>query len=471
MIKIMKQSKYIIIGCLSLMLGFSSCEMKDELLGDKETATQMGTLEVDLASVYNNGEIVIGRAGNTATDNGETEGSFSEEDTNVDNYTLIITNTDTQTEVEKGLVKDLKGEDGKLSFPLEAGKYNVKAYNYDGANVNVSTRPYFEGSTDFTIEGGKGASVPLTCKLACVEVALKLTESFTYAFKDDYSITVDNGDGANKIFNKGNIGTKYYFKTPANKNSLTVSVKATSKEGNPIDMKYNVQKPGDAEGNLANLEGGDAFLINLTEAGATDSYVQIGISVDLTFTPDGSSFEIPIENITGGDITVTPPDSGGDTGGGDTPSDENTLTVTGIPQTYNLSISDLLSGAAQMPTIEVNISTSLNGSSDGIKSLKVSISSTNTTFSDILLKEMDLDTPFDLCNLEGRQAKTELIGLLLDSSTYEQLHSGTLKSYPFAVTNLVGLLVEQSLIGTHTFNLTISDGKSTKSGALTVVVK
>ena len=55
MIKIMKQSKYIIIGCLSLMLGFSSCEMKDELLGDKETATQMGTLEVDLASVYNNG--------------------------------------------------------------------------------------------------------------------------------------------------------------------------------------------------------------------------------------------------------------------------------------------------------------------------------------------------------------------------------------------------------------------------------
>ena len=124
-----------------------------------------------------------------------------------------------------------------------------------------------------------------------------------------------------------------------------------------------------------------------------------------------------------------------------------------------------------MPTIEVNISTSLNGSSDGIKSLNVSISSTNETFTNVLLKGMDLDTPFDLCNLEGRQAKTELIGLLLDSSTYEQLHSGTLKSYPFAVTNLVGLLVEQSLIGTHTFNLTISDGKSTKSGALTVVVK
>ena len=44
----MKQSKYIIMGCLSLMLGFSSCEMKDELLGEKGQGTEMGTLEVDL---------------------------------------------------------------------------------------------------------------------------------------------------------------------------------------------------------------------------------------------------------------------------------------------------------------------------------------------------------------------------------------------------------------------------------------
>ena len=454
----MKQSKYIIIGCLSLMLGFSSCEMKDELLGDKETATQMGTLEVDLASVYNNGEIVIGRAGNTATDNGETEGSFSEEDTNVDNYTLIITNTDTQTEVEKGLVKDLKGEDGKLSFPLEAGKYNVKAYNYDGANVTTSERPYFEGSTDFTIEGGKGASVPLTCKLACIEVALKLTDSFKKAFKDDYAITVDNGDGASDVFTKDNIDTKLYFKTPANKNSLNVSVKATSKEGNPIDMKYNVQKPGDAEGNLANLEGGDAFLINLTEAGATDSYIQkIEISVDLTFTQDGSSFEIPFENITGEDITVTPPDGGGT----NPPSGENTLTVTGIPQTYNLTLT------GTVPEIAVHMETT----EEGIKSLLVSIDSDNDTFLG-LLAGMSLGEPFDLCDLEAKpDTKSNLITVgLISEDSYAKLHSGSLKSYDFIVTQLVGLLPSTGLTGTHTFNLTISDGVTEKTGALTVNV-
>jgi len=463
----MKQSKYIIIGCLSLMLGFSSCEMKDELLGDKETATQMGTLEVDLASVYNNGEIVIGRAGNTATDNGETEGSFSEEDTNVDNYTLIITNTDTQTEVEKGLVKDLKGEDGKLSFPLEAGKYNVKAYNYDGANVNVSTRPYFEGSTDFTIEGGKGASVPLTCKLACVEVALKLTESFTNAFKDDYSITVDNGDGANQIFKKDNIGTKYYFKTPANKNSLTVSVKATSVEGNPIDMGYTVQKPGDAEGNLANLEGGDAFLINLTEAGATDSYVQIGISVDLTFTPDGSSFEIPIENITGGDITVTPPsggNTGGNEGGGGSDTSEG-ITFKGLPATYSATAgSESIDG---LQDVVINVSST----STGIKSLQVSITGDIVPMLNIP-GVMEIPESFDLCNLD-ETLQTTIIDVLhlISSQDYNGLHAGTIKEFTVKLGDLLTLVPGVTSSGTQSvFTLSVDDGITTNSGSITVNV-
>lgn len=457
MIKIMKQSKYIIIGCLSLMLGFSSCEMKDELLGDKETATPMGTLEVDLASVYNNGEIVVGRANNTATDNGDVEGSFSEEDTNVDNYTLIITNTDTQTEVEKGLVKDLKGEDGKLSFPLEAGKYNVKAYNYDGANVNVSERPYFEGSTDFTIEGGKGASVPLTCKLACIEVALKLTDSFKEAFKDDYSIVVDNGDGVNYEFTNANIGTKYYFKTPANKNSLNVSVKATSVEDNPIDMKYNVQKPGDAEGNLANLEGGDAFLINLTEAGATDSHVQIGISVDLTFTSDGSSFEIPIENITGGDITVTPPSGGDEPGGGDTPAAG--ITFTGLPATYNCVSGDKTIAGLQ----DVYIKVSEN--STGIKNLNVTISGAIES----LLGVVSLPSSFDICNLDDG-VKSALVGLgLITEEDYTNLHAGTLKEFTFSLSGLL-VLVPKVTTGTSTFSLSVNDGVTTSGGDITVNV-
>ena len=455
----MKQSKYIIMGCLSLMLGFSSCEMKDELLGEKGQGTEMGTLEVDLSAVYTNGEIVVGRANNTATDNGETEGSFSEEDTNTDNYTLIITNTETQAEVGKGLVKELKDENGKLSFPLESGKYNVKAYNYDGANVNVSTRPYFEGSTDFTIEGGKGASVPLECKLACVEVAFHLTKDFTDAFKDDYSITVNNGDGANQIFNKDNINTKYYFKTPANKNSLTVSIKATSVEDNPIAMNYTVQKPGDAEGNLANLENGDAFLINLTEAGATDSYVQIGIHVDLTFTQDGSSFEIPFENITGEDITVTPPSGGGSTEGGDTPS--GGITFIGLPATYSA-----VNGSSTIDGLQ-DVVIKVSPTSTGIKSLNVSISGEISSLASGILGS----EPFDICNLTD-DLKTKLVGLgLITENDYTNLHAGTVKEFTFKLGGLLVLVPQATGAGTQSkFTLSVNDGVTTNEGTITVNV-
>lgn len=75
----------------------------------------------------------------------------------------------------------------------------------------------------------------LSCKLSCVEIQLGVTSAFTESFKDDYAITVDNGDGATQVFDKENLGKKYYFQTPEQQNHLTVSVKATSIEGNLLN--------------------------------------------------------------------------------------------------------------------------------------------------------------------------------------------------------------------------------------------
>ena len=284
-----------LIWLLGLMIGFSSCEMRDEILGKNELGENAGTLELNLTSVYNGVE--MSRAGEVV-DNGTTTGNFNEEDINVDGYTLVVTNTDTQEEVAKGLVSELKNADGKVLIPLNEGNYSVKAYNYDGANVSVSERPYFKGEQTFSVKKGISTSVGLTCKLSCIEMELGVTASFLEAFKDDYSITVDNGDNANQIFNKDNLGKKYYFQTPSQKNSLNVSVKATSTEGNFIELVATVQKPADAEGGIANLADGDSFVINLTDEGSTDSYLSIGLTVDLTFTEVGETIEIPVENIT-----------------------------------------------------------------------------------------------------------------------------------------------------------------------------
>lgn len=441
-----------LIWLLGLMLGFSSCEMRDEILGKNELGENAGTLELSLSSVYNGVEM---SRTTEIVDGGTTTGNFNEEDVNVDGYTLVVTNTDTQEEVEKALVSELKNEEGKVVIPLTEGNYSVKAYNYEGENVTVSERPYFKGEQTFSVKKGVSTNVNLSCKLSCVEIQLGVTSAFTESFKDDYAITVDNGDGATQVFDKENLGKKYYFQTPEQQNHLTVSVKATSIEGNFIELNATVQKPEDAEGGIADLADGDSFLINLTDEGSTDSYLSIGLTVDLTFTEVGETIEIPVGNIIYDGPSVPTP--GEDP---EPPTPESTLTVTGIPETYNLTTT------GTVPAIKVDMA-----SENGIKSLVVSISSDNETFPG-LLSGLDLLEPFDLCNLEDRpEAKKNLLMLnLISEDVYAQLHAGTLTSYTFEVTSLVALLPQTGLTGSHEFKLTISDGNETKEGALTVNV-
>lgn len=440
-----------LIWLLGLMIGFSSCEMRDELLGKGEVGENAGTLELDLASIYNG--VTMSRA-NEAVDNGTTTGNFDEEDINVDNYTLVVTNTETQEEVAKGKVSELKNESGKVVLPLNEGDYSVAAYNYEGENVTVSERPYFKGEQTFSVKKGVATSVDLPCKLACVEVSLSLTSSFEEAFKDDYAVIIDNGDGASQVFDKTSIGKKYYFQTPEHQSALNASIKATSVEGNFVELKATIQKPADAEGGVSELEGGDSFNIQLTEEGSTDSYISIGITVDLTFTEVGETIEIPV-----GNIIYEGPDTPGE-GGGDNEPTTGTLSVTGVPETYDLTTT------GTVPTIKVDMA-----SENGIKSLVVSIDSDNPMFP-TLLSGLDLLEPFDLCNLEERpKAKENLLMLnLISEDVYSQLHAGTLTSYTFEVTSLVSLLPQTGLTGSHKFTLTISDGNETKEGTLTVNV-
>lgn len=440
-----------LIWLLGLIISLSSCEMRDELLGKGEAGENAGTLELGLSSVYNG--VTVSRA-STTVDGGTTTGNFDEEDINVDNYILVVTNTETQEEVAKGKVSELKNESGKVVLPLSEGDYSVTAYNYEGENVTVSERPYFKGEQTFSVKKGVATSVDLPCKLACVEVSLSLTSSFEEAFKDDYAVIIDNGDGANQVFDKTSIGKKYYFQTPEHQSALNASIKATSEAGNFVELKATIQKPADAEGGESDLEGGDSFNIQLTEEGSTDSYISIGITVDLTFTEVGETIEIPV-----GNIIYEGPDTPGE-GGDDNEPTTGTLSVTGVPETYNLTTT------GTVPTIKVDMA-----SENGIKSLVVSIESDNEMFPS-LLSGMDLLEPFDLCNLEERpKAKENLLMLnLISEDVYAQLHAGTLTSYTFEVTSLVALLPQTGLTGSHKFTLTISDGNETKEGALTVNV-
>lgn len=438
-----------LIGFLALVIGLSSCEMRDEILGKGEMGENDGMLELDLSSVYNGVE--ISRA-DAVVDNGTTTGNFADEDVNTDNYTLVVTNASTKEEVAKGKVSELKNQEGKVLIPLAEGDYTVEAYNYEGENVTVSERPFFKGEQNFTVNKGISTNVNLACKLACVEIELGVTSAFTEAFKDDYAITVDNGNGASQVFDKNNLGKKYYFQTPVQQNHLTVSVKATSTENNFIELKATVQKPADAEGN-SELADGDSFMINLTEEGATDSYVSIGLTVDLTFTEVGETVEIPVENITYDGPSV--PDAGGEEG---TEEPEASITFEGLPATYTCTNGD--SEIAGLQDVHIM-------APNGIKNLNVTISGEISN----LLFMVGLPATFDICNLTDDIKSTIINTLeLITEDEYNQLHAGTCPDFTFRLGKLLVLVPSVVQSGNSVFNLSVSDGVNTKDGDITVVV-
>lgn len=420
--------------------------MRDELLGKGGAGENAGTLELDLASIYNG--VTLSRA-NETVDGGTTTGSFNEEDVNVDNYTLIVTNTETQEEAARGKVSELKNENGKVVLPLGEGSYAVTAYNYEGENVTVSERPYFKGEQTFSVKKGIATNVDLTCKLACVEVSIGLTSSFEEAFKDDYSVIVDNRDGATQIFDKSSLGKKYYFQVPERQNSLNASIKATSVEGNFIELKATIQKPSDAEGSESYLAGGDSFNIQLTEDGSTDSYISIGITVDLTFTEVGETIKIPVDNI-----IYEGPDTPGE-GGGEEP--EASITFEGLPATYTCTHgNDTIAGLQDVHILAPN----------GIKHLNVTISGEIAA----MLGMVGLPETFDICNMDDN-LKEKIIGLgLVTEEEYIQLHAGTCTDFTFKLGGLLVLIPQVVTSGSSTFNLAVSDGVNTKNGDITVIV-
>ena len=435
-----------LIWLLGLIVGLSSCEMRDELLGKGGAGENAGTLELDLASIYNG--VTLSRA-NETVDGGTTTGSFNEEDVNVDNYTLIVTNTETQEEAARGKVSELKNENGKVVLPLGEGSYAVTAYNYEGENVTVSERPYFKQEKTFSVKKGIATNVDLTCKLACVEVSIGLTSSFEEAFKDDYSVIVDNRDGATQIFDKSSLGKKYYFQVPERQNSLNASIRATSVEDNFIELKATIQKPSDAEGSESYLAGGDSFNIQLTEDGSTDSYISIGITVDLTFTEVGETIKIPVDNI-----IYEGPDTPGE-GGGEEP--EASITFEGLPATYTCTHgNDTIAGLQDVHILAPN----------GIKHLNVTISGEIAA----MLGMVGLPETFDICNMDDN-LKEKIIGLgLVTEEEYIQLHAGTCTDFTFKLGGLLVLIPQVVTSGSSTFNLAVSDGVNTKNGDITVIV-
>lgn len=109
-----------------------------------------------------------------------------------DDFTISVKNSD-GTEIYKGLISEWSA-DHKLS----AGSYSVSA-NYGSEGVEGFDKPYFTGSTPFSVLGGETTAVSIPTSLGNSIVKVAVTDMFKNYFPT-YSFNVVTGSGATIAF-------------------------------------------------------------------------------------------------------------------------------------------------------------------------------------------------------------------------------------------------------------------------------
>lgn len=179
---------YIILFCLPFLF---SCEMKKDLLGggkdsedEKTSYENIGLLNLELKPEKE--ATVPGTKGDE--ESGEIE-------LNPEDFAVAILDSTGLTVAEYESYAEMKN-DGQLLLP--AGKYSVIASYGDNPNAGFNT-PYYTGDTSCVVTEKEVVNLVAKCRLGNKKVQVVCTDDFLSQFNEDYSIVIDNGEGALKL--------------------------------------------------------------------------------------------------------------------------------------------------------------------------------------------------------------------------------------------------------------------------------
>ena len=428
---------YLMATALTALTALTGCDNNADLYGDDQVGGNNGQISLTLKNDAKVRESEATRADNEANDNGEKPGVFDPAEVNVQNYELTATDNSTGKALFSGKIADLGGNNGVLTRTMPEGTYTLAAQNYDGSGVTVSERPWFRGEAVGTILPGKTTQMTVSCKLQNIQMKVALSNDFKNDFLDDYTITVDNGDGAVNVFTKDNVSKVFYYQVPDNKQSITVSVKATVKSTNTVIMRtYTVTKPADAEGDRT-LKAGDAFILNITSDDSMLSHIDFGMIVDFSFAEQEFTFEID-------ESEITYEDNGGgeDPGPGPDEPDDNpgNMEIEGLPQTYI------------NPVEGDKIVVTFKSVPAGIEHLYVTINAGNEDFAG-MLSMIGMGETFDMADPQALQEKLEELQLLQPG---ESVKGAT--SFKFDVSGFITPL-RMFNNGNHIFHIKVVDSE------------
>lgn len=179
---------YIILFCLPFLF---SCEMKKDLLGGgKDSEDEKPSYEnIGLLNLKLKPEKEAAVPG-TKVDDESTESELNPED-----FRVAILDSTGLTVAEYESYADME-DDGKLLLP--AGKYSIKASYGNNPNAGFNS-PYYTGDTSCVVSEKEVVNLVAECRLGNKKVQFVCTDDFLLQFTDDYSIVIDNGEGALKL--------------------------------------------------------------------------------------------------------------------------------------------------------------------------------------------------------------------------------------------------------------------------------
>lgn len=423
----------ILAAGLLLCIGLSSCEMKDELIGNKNEDTEMGYL--DLGVAVNGSVNIITKADDDVTDDGEQSGSS----VSAEDFPIIIAGT---TEKGNEYTKEFESykalkEENPVELPV--GEYTVKAHSNLKEQKQMS-EPFYEGIKEVSITKNQKSKTEVKCTMKNTKIQMVYPESFLTDFAR-WTITLDDGNKNTLTFTEAEKNpAAVYWMISANVNKLKVNVSATTTEGESITESRELEKP--EGGNTAYWTGGDALTITM-ESYTPDPENPTGvsgidISVDVTFDETEDTVEVPV-------IPSVP--EGGDTEEPEEPStnpdepenpEENLPTLSGKYLEETLTYSK--ASSTPFPAVEINMNVPA-----GIKSVWVKVITDNKLF-ETATAYFGLTTGTDGANLVGNN---QLNGMFTLPET-------GMTTYPFTLgATLAGMLGE--FPGNHQFFVKVID--------------
>ena len=413
----------------ALVACVSSCELKDELTGDRNTSTEMGMLDLSVAvqGEQSRAEETVPAAGDMWVE---------------------VTGTEEGVEpVYNGLYSEMENP---MRVPV--GTYTVKAHTKGEIQKQMST-PYYGGEAELDIQKDITDEATVTCKVMNTKVQLNFAEGFEGKFSD-WTVTLDNGKESVLTFTSETAPIYWYLAEDAVAtlvlNFTGTTVPAEGEEPQQISWQQSFSKndADNVDNDNSNFTGGEFLDITLDvndEGTDEDNRPQISfdINVDLTWnTEEGEqTVQIPVEDVT------VPVEPGGDE---DPEQPEDTAITSGDNGTGYLTDGVTVTQGGPYPkdvAVVMNVK-------NGIKNLYVKIASTNSMFEGMV-------ADMGLVDGDGMDLASESAAAL--NSLFPLPEAGA-TDYTFTMSDtLFGML--GNFAGKHDFTLTVIDAEGNQQSA------